>query len=434
MLNNFFRLDGWKNFFAGLSGSSDKTQKTVFGNYPIISDDELTAMFIGEGLAKKISSAPADDMTRAWIDHVGPNRNEVQKEFKRLKVRQKFNEALRYKRHFGGSLIFISFGDGKALDKPAPKNPTSIEQLRVYSRSQVLVSTQYINQDINSKNFGELDYFELKRNNGAPIKVHYSRCLVFKGEPVPSNSNRLKFDLRYWGSSVIQEVYSRLANLSGMEQGVANLMLEAIVGKYKIDGLAQILAGGSEKVQQLYKRLEIVNYSKSVINAVLLGEGEEWSRDTANLGGIPDIMDRYIIFLSAVSKIPVTRLFGRSPAGMNATGESDETNYYDFIDAQMEVSMEDPLNMLLDFMRGYMGLVEDDTYKFNPAKEMTLMEQIAAREKQANIDKIYIEATVLDPPEVRESRYGGDEYSFETNITDESALDSNDLEDEDGEE
>lgn len=36
--------------------------------------------------------------------------------------------------------------------------------------------------------------------------------------------------------------------------------------------------------------------------------------------------------LSALTNIPQTILFGRSPAGMNATGESDFENYYNFIE------------------------------------------------------------------------------------------------------
>ena len=36
--------------------------------------------------------------------------------------------------------------------------------------------------------------------------------------------------------------------------------------------------------------------------------------------------------LSAVTCIPQTILFGRSPAGENATGESDLENYYNFVE------------------------------------------------------------------------------------------------------
>lgn len=35
--------------------------------------------------------------------------------------------------------------------------------------------------------------------------------------------------------------------------------------------------------------------------------------------------------LSAVSEIPVTILFGRSPCGQNATGDSDFEQYYSMV-------------------------------------------------------------------------------------------------------
>lgn len=51
--------------------------------------------------------------------------------------------------------------------------------------------------------------------------------------------------------------------------------------------------------------------------------------------------------LSGASRIPVTKLFGRSPAGMNATGESDLRNYYDYVDTLREAKLRPILEKLL---------------------------------------------------------------------------------------
>jgi hypothetical protein len=51
--------------------------------------------------------------------------------------------------------------------------------------------------------------------------------------------------------------------------------------------------------------------------------------------------------LSGASRIPMTKLFGRSPAGMNATGESDLQNYYDYVDTLRENVLAPVLRRLL---------------------------------------------------------------------------------------
>ena len=44
--------------------------------------------------------------------------------------------------------------------------------------------------------------------------------------------------------------------------------------------------------------------------------------------GFDHVTEAAQLNLSAKTHIPMTKLFGRSPAGMNATGESDLQNYF----------------------------------------------------------------------------------------------------------
>lgn len=54
--------------------------------------------------------------------------------------------------------------------------------------------------------------------------------------------------------------------------------------------------------------------------------------------------------LSGASRIPMTKLFGRSPAGLNATGDGDLQNYYDFIDTLRESKLRPAVERLLPVM------------------------------------------------------------------------------------
>jgi phage-related protein (TIGR01555 family) len=49
---------------------------------------------------------------------------------------------------------------------------------------------------------------------------------------------------------------------------------------------------------------------------------------------MPDLLDRYMLRVSAAAEMPATVLWGRSPAGLNATGESDVRNWYDKVGSE----------------------------------------------------------------------------------------------------
>ena len=70
----------------------------------------------------------------------------------------------------------------------------------------------------------------------------------------------------------------------------------------------------------------------------------------AQFSGLSDVYDSMCLDLAGASRIPVTKLFGRSPAGMNATGESDLQNYYDYVDTLREKSLRPILYKLLPIM------------------------------------------------------------------------------------
>ena len=51
------------------------------------------------------------------------------------------------------------------------------------------------------------------------------------------------------------------------------------------------------------------------------------------------MIQEFATLVSAAADIPTTRLFGRSPAGMSATGESDLRNYYDRVKTVQEMDV-----------------------------------------------------------------------------------------------
>lgn len=404
------RTDGWANALMGLGKrGTDKTESTYYNVAPQFEDQELSEMYMGEGLGKRIIDLPAKDSVRAWIEVPADPEEAIINELNRLGAKQAFRKALSWARLYRGAVIvMMEKGGRKDLSKPLSINPQSIMALRVYSAARIECTTSDIVDDPHSKYFDDIEVFTIRKRNGTPMKVHASRCLIFKGEEAPDETT-VDFKYKYWGIPVLMGIWDRLKNFGSIEKGIANLMLEFNIGKYTISNLASLLSQNTEDgLQQIYSRMEIINASKSLINSVLLGEGEEYTRDAASVSGVDAILDRFMIFLSAVSGIPVTRLWGRSPAGENATGESDMRQYYDDISAMQETQVEPPLNRLVTIIGGYLN-VADTSFVFNPLWQPTESEQAIIDKTNAETDQIYINTAVRTPEDVQNERFPEEE-------------------------
>jgi phage-related protein (TIGR01555 family) len=160
--------------------------------------------------------------------------------------------------------------------------------------------------------------------------VHASRLLYFRGVM----SARLSVQSgQFWDDSVLQRVVEVVRHSSSSWMSAAHLMTDASQGVLKIANLMQMLTTGGEPL--LRKRMQMMDIARGVCRAILVdADKESFERVTTSFAGIPDLLDRFMMRVAASANMPVTVLFGRSPAGMNATGESDMRNWYDTVAAE----------------------------------------------------------------------------------------------------
>ena len=203
----------------------------------------------------------------------------------RLSAEEKFNEAIKWQRLYGGSLLIIGAMDGQTPDKPLRENRIkNIEYLKVVDRTQVEIASSVWDLNPNSPNFGKIILYHVNFYVGdqyMPMKIHHTRVIPFFNDPIPLKlRNVVTWDLRYWGMSSLQRIYEELRDLGGITQSTVNILYEFIIGKYKIARLAEIMSSpGGE--QAIVNRMEIMNMSKSVLNSVMIDAEEDYSRDYA---------------------------------------------------------------------------------------------------------------------------------------------------------
>lgn len=93
----------------------------------------------------------------------------------------------------------------------------------------------------------------------------------------------------------------------------------------------------------------------------LINADDRFETQQITFSGLDKVLETFMLDLAGAAGIPVTKLFGRAPAGMNATGESDLQNYYDSTEEMQESELRPIFDRLLPVMcMSEFGMVPDD--------------------------------------------------------------------------
>jgi len=414
-------LDGWANLITGLGFvNTDKRLSTGFIPDPRLTYTDLTYLYRSDGLAKRTVNLPANDMLRAWYRLEGDTDGKVELRMKELDARKQLKKAIRLARLFGGSLAVLGINDGQTYEKPVNENKIkSIDHIHVFDRWRMTVNTADLYLDPANQRYGLPERYLITPLYGVPFYVHESRVLRFEGEDV---TDLIRIQNMGWADSILQAVWDRLRALGETYGNLETILSEFIMGKLTISNLQEMIAAGKEKIAQ--KRLNYVDMTKHVMNTILLDKEEEYDRISATVTGLGDVTDRIIEAYCAVSGIPVCLLMGRSQAGLSNNESSQVRFYYDKIAGEQQEELLPQLNRLINYINISLGSPLDDEWfvRFEPLWQPTQQEIITQRYQQAQADQIYLNAGVLLPDEVAQSRFGGDQYTHETALSEEHKI------------
>ena len=107
------------NLLSGLGTRRDKTTYTRFGQANIIDHQELTQLYLAEGLATRITRSLPEDATREWVYFTDDKiRDTMDKENARLSAEYSLTEAGVYSQLYGGSIVIMGIFDGRTIDMP----------------------------------------------------------------------------------------------------------------------------------------------------------------------------------------------------------------------------------------------------------------------------------------------------------------------------
>lgn len=414
------RLDGWVNLAASIGTTSGRLGGFRFQANDRIDDTTLEAMYDGDGYAARIVDAlPRYALRKPFVVSTGEAAMDtaISSQIDSLALRRYLLEAWSWGRLFGGALLWVGADDGRAPVDPLDyNNIRSIRFLSVHDRC-LAMPVAYFTDPLHP-DFGTPSLYRIEqqgaRGSGSAI-VHASRLVRFGGV---LTTRRQRVRNNDWDNSVLQRVWDKLLAFNAAYANGGTLLADASQGVYKIKGLMEMMAGSESDLLQ--RRLMIMDQSRSIARAVLLdAEMEDFSRVETSLTGLPDVIDRFALYLAGVAEMPVTVLMGRSPAGMNATGEADITLWYATVGAEqgnyLQPRLERVMRMLLRAKNGPTGGVEPKDWKLSFASlyDMTPKETAELRKITADTDKTYIDAQVVTPEEVATSRFRPEGWSAE---------------------
>ena len=261
----------------------------------------------------------------------------MEKALDALEWEEKAATAIKWARLYGGSIIVMLIDDGRGLEEPLDwNNIRSIDELRVFERAVVqpdyasIYSSDPMRAVRNqASKFAMPEYYYVQSLYGS-FTVHESRCLVFRNGILPERVTNPVY--RFWGPPEFVRIKRAMKDAMVAHGNGPKLLDRSVQPIYKMKNLASLLAaeGGDEIVM---KRLEIIDLARGILNSIAIdSDGEDWDFKSIPFSGVKDVIDTTCNMLSAVTNIPQTILFGRSPAGENSTGDSDFENYYNYIE------------------------------------------------------------------------------------------------------
>lgn len=433
------REDGYVNLLNKYGTKQDNSEAYKFEREPVIPDMQLTGLYEGNGLFSKIIDTPAEEALKHGFD-LNLKSNEmnafVDEVLDDLEWDEKATTAIKWARLYGGALIVMLIDDGRGLEEPVDwEHIRSIDELRVYERS--IVQPDYASlyqQDYGGKGvgnrvskFGQPEYYYVSSIYGS-FKVHESRCLVFRNGVLPEQTSNATY--LFWGMPEYVRIRRALRETVTAHTDSVKLLERSVQAIYSMKGLASLLTTDDGE-NQVLKRLQLVDTSRGLLNSIAIdSEGEQYDFKTFQFSGVKDVIDATCNMLSALTNIPQTILFGRSPAGMNATGDSDFESYYNFVEKIQRLMLKRNLRTLLDvvFRAGIASgdVAEEPDYKleFKPLWSLSDTEQAAVDQTKAQTALVkaqtaqaYVDMQALDPTEVRRRLASDEEFDVEDIIS-----------------
>lgn len=373
--------DSFSNLMTRTGVSSSSGNMSQGGSYDFtpISRNRMQLEFAyrSSWLVGQAVDTVAEDMTREGVEihsEVEPDDLEaIEKEASRLRIWDSLCDTVKWGRLYGGAIGVLM------IDGQDPETPLRLDTVSKGQFRGILPLDRWVVQPTLSDlvkefgpEFGQPKYYETIADAQAlpNMRIHHSRVIRIDGVDLPYWQ---KIAENGWGQSVIERLYDRLVAFDSTTQGAAQLVYKAHLRTYKVEGLRDIIGMGGKPLEGLIKQIEMIRAYQSNEGMTLMDKNDEFEAHQYSFSGLSDMMLQFGQQISGALQIPLVRLFGQSPAGLNSTGESDIRTYYDGVKQQQERRLRNGIEKVYNLLhRSVLGDAPPDSFNiaFKPLWQM----------------------------------------------------------------
>jgi len=356
------------------------------------------------------SETMAKEMTRKFIKLNTSSKGdksekikEIELWFKKHDVRQVCLNALTLDLFFGRSQIFIDIRgqeDDIERAKPLVIDSKTIRKGTVagFKVIEPIWTSPYT---YNATDPTKPDFYVPYAWYVLGRKIHNSRLMTVISRPVP---DLLKPAYNFGGISLTQlmepYVIRWLRTVDGVNRIINNFSIIALA-----TNMAAILQGKAGEAQGLLDRAKLFSAARDNQGLMLVDKNtEELTQIAVPLSSLDHLQAQAQEHMAAPSHIPLIKLTGITPSGLNASSEGEITVWHEFVHSEQENVLEPILDKILDLAQlDLYGEIDDDIdYTFVPLIEATQKEIADIRKSDGDLAAALIDRGVVSPDEVRE--------------------------------
>lgn len=407
------RLDAFFNLLSGQGNPSvDKAAAARPTPSYRLKYGDLDVLLEDHGYARRLVDEVVRGATRkGWCVMVDEEADEeLRAHDEQLKLRKHVREAAAFGRSYGGYYLLMVLDEGPnsaagvQLAFP-PRAPRAI--LNLVQLDPTECQPLYWEGDSRNKRYGEPVVYIISPTSQAAgdiagLHVHASRILYFPGLPLP---RRRRIENNGHDLSVLQPMWEKVALLDSADGNLSGFLHENNVSYIKLAGMAKLSLSDQAELVEL--RLAEASRTRSAIKTVFLDEKDEFGVVSRSAAGLPDVHDRLKEAVTGAGGMPLTRMFGQAPGGLNADGDSQASTWREQIADYQTDTLAPILEQYYALQYACRGMdpATDWTIHFYPLDEPTESERATVYKTTAEADALYFDRGIVKSDEVRRSRF-----------------------------
>jgi len=408
-------------------GADNPLSSTTYGFNPITRNRVMMEwMYRGAWLPRLAVDIPAEDMTRKGIEYTSEMPPEDTGRLDMMLTGKgiwpAISEVIKWARLYGGAIgvALIEGQDPRTPLRPDTIQPGGFKGVLALDRWMLQPTTDDLVTEY-GPHLGLPRYYRVQEN--APAlrgeSIHYTRVMFrLLGASLPYHQ---ALSENLWGASIFESLYDRLLGFDSATTGAIQLVFKSYLRTLKIKGMREIVAAQGKPLEALVQYADMMRRWQSIEGMSLIDSEDELSVDGHQaFSGLADILVHLGQHVSGALQIPLVRLFGQSPSGLNSTGESDIRTYYDGLAQQQAKDLHRGVTLIHILEAKSLGLKlpEDFGVKFRTLWDMSEPEKATTASSVAEaVTKAHESGLISDRTAMQELRQSSRSTGIFSNIT-----------------